>query len=106
MRSSFSISHHCCCRGLNVRRAKWLPRHSLRSSEEQCASAAVGMLNSRRTVMLGKADATPMIAVTDLDRARKFYEETLGLKNENESCDEGATLTSGETRIDAYRQEL
>ena len=30
--------------------------------------------------MLGKADATPMIAVKDLDRARKFYEETLGLE--------------------------
>jgi predicted enzyme related to lactoylglutathione lyase len=29
--------------------------------------------------MLGKADATPMIAVSDLDRAKKFYEETLGL---------------------------
>ena len=24
--------------------------------------------------MLGKADATPMIAVKDLDRARRFYE--------------------------------
>ena len=31
--------------------------------------------------MLGKADATPMIAVKDLDRARKFYEDTLGLKS-------------------------
>ena len=28
--------------------------------------------------MLGKADATPMIAVKDLDRARRFYEEKLG----------------------------
>ena len=34
----------------------------------------------RRRTMLGKADATPMIAVKDLDRARKFYEDTLGLK--------------------------
>jgi len=31
--------------------------------------------------MLGKADATPMIAVKDLDRARQFYEDTLGLKS-------------------------
>ena len=30
--------------------------------------------------MLGKADATPMIAVKDLDRARTFYEQTLGLE--------------------------
>ena len=29
--------------------------------------------------MLGKADATPMIAVKDLDRAKQFYEEKLGL---------------------------
>ena len=34
--------------------------------------------------MLGKADATPMIAVKDLDRARKFYEDTLGLKTTDE----------------------
>ena len=30
--------------------------------------------------MIGQSDATPMIAVKDLDRARAFYEETLGLK--------------------------
>ena len=30
--------------------------------------------------MLGKADATPMIAVKDLDRAKRFYEDTLGLE--------------------------
>ena len=29
--------------------------------------------------MLTKAGATPMIAVKDIDRARQFYEETLGL---------------------------
>jgi catechol 2,3-dioxygenase-like lactoylglutathione lyase family enzyme len=29
--------------------------------------------------MLGKADATPMSAVKDLDRARRFYEAKLGL---------------------------
>ena len=34
--------------------------------------------------MLGKADATPMIAVMDLDRARRFYEDTLGLKTKDE----------------------
>ena len=34
--------------------------------------------------MLGKSDATPMIAVKDLDRARKFYEEMLGLKEKGE----------------------
>ena len=47
--------------------------------------------------MLGKADATPMIAVKDLDRARKFYEDTLGLKTDEEWGGEGVTLKSGDT---------
>jgi len=55
--------------------------------------------------MLGKADATPMIAVTDLDRARKFYEDTLGLKTKDE-WGEGVTLKSGDTRINLYRSEF
>ena len=49
--------------------------------------------------MLGKADATPMIAVKDLDRARKFYEETLGL-SEVDDFGEGFMLKSG------YRSEF
>jgi catechol 2,3-dioxygenase-like lactoylglutathione lyase family enzyme len=54
--------------------------------------------------MLGKADATPMIAVKDLDRARNFYEETLGL-SEVEDFGEGFMLKSGETRLSVYRSE-
>ena len=56
--------------------------------------------------MLGKADATPMIAVMDLDRARRFYEDTLGLKTKDEWGGEGATLKSGETLINLYRSEF
>ena len=52
--------------------------------------------------MLGKSDATPMIAVTDLDRARRFYEETLGLKARDE-WGEGVTLESGDTAINLYK---
>jgi catechol 2,3-dioxygenase-like lactoylglutathione lyase family enzyme len=55
--------------------------------------------------MIGKADATPMIAVKDLDRARKFYEETLGLKADDE-WGEGVTLKSGDTLINIYRSEF
>jgi catechol 2,3-dioxygenase-like lactoylglutathione lyase family enzyme len=55
--------------------------------------------------MLGKADATPMIAVRDLDRARKFYEDTLGLKAKEE-WGEGVTLKSGDTKIELYRSEF
>lgn len=55
--------------------------------------------------MLGKADATPMVAVKDLDRARKFYEDTLGLEAKEE-WGEGVTLESGDTRINLYRSEF
>ena len=56
--------------------------------------------------MLGKADATPMIAVKDLDRARTFYEDTLGLKIEEEWGGEGVTMKSGDTVINVYRSEF
>ena len=55
--------------------------------------------------MLGKADATPMIAVTDLDRARRFYEDALGLKAADE-WGEGVTLESGDTKINLYKSEF
>ena len=55
--------------------------------------------------MLGKADATPMLAVTDLDRARKFYEGTLGLK-EVDDFGEGFLLKSGDTQLSVYRSEF
>jgi catechol 2,3-dioxygenase-like lactoylglutathione lyase family enzyme len=56
-------------------------------------------------MMLGKADATPMIAVKDLDRARKFYEETLGLEVEEELGEEVVNMRSGDTLISVYRSE-
>ena len=56
--------------------------------------------------MLGKADATPMIAVKDLDRARRFYEETLGLETEDEWGGEGVTMKSGDTIVNVYKSEF
>ena len=55
--------------------------------------------------MLGKADATPMIAVKDLDRARKFYEETLELKTVDD-FGEGFVVKSGDTEFSVYRSEF
>ncbi len=55
--------------------------------------------------MLGKADAIPMIAVTDLDRARRFYEETLGPKTKDE-WGAGFTLESGDTLVNIYKSEF
>src|SRR4029079_2467602 len=59
----------------------------------------------RRSMMLGKADATPMIAVKDLDRARRFYEDKLGLKSDDQ-WGEGFTLKSGDTLVNVYRSEF
>jgi len=56
--------------------------------------------------MLGKADAKPMIAVTDLDRARRFYEDTLGLKTKDVWGGEGLTMKSGDTLINVYKSEF
>ena len=55
--------------------------------------------------MLGKSDATPMIAVKDLDRARRFYEDTLGL-TAGDDWGEGVTMKSGETKIAIYKSEF
>ena len=56
--------------------------------------------------MLGKANATPMIAVKDIDRARKFYADTLGLETKDEMGGEVLTMKSGETMINVYRSEF
>ena len=56
--------------------------------------------------MLGKADAMPMIAVKDLDRARRFYEDKLGLETKDEWGGEGVTMKSGDTVINVYRSEF
>ena len=56
--------------------------------------------------MLGKTDATPMIAVKDLDRARRFYADKLGLETKDEWGGEGATMKSGDTLINVYRSKF
>ena len=56
--------------------------------------------------MLRKADATPMIAVKDLDRARKFYEDTLGLSAKESMGGEVLEVTSGDTLINVYKSEF
>ena len=55
--------------------------------------------------MLGKADALPMIAVKDIDRARKFYEDTLGLETKEAMGGEVLEVKSGDTVINVYRSE-
>ena len=56
--------------------------------------------------MIGKANATPMIAVKNLDQAKSFYQDTLGLRVDNEWGEEGVTLKSGDTLVNVYRSEF
>lgn len=56
--------------------------------------------------MLGKSNATAMIAVKDVDRARRFYEDALGLETKDEMGGEVLTITSGDTKISVYRSEF
>ena len=56
--------------------------------------------------MIGKANATPMIAVKDLDRARRFYEETLGLEAKEAMGGEVLEVRTGQTMINVYRSEF
>ena len=56
--------------------------------------------------MLGKADATPMIAVKEIDRAKQFYSDKLGLKPVEEMGDEFFMLKSGGTKLNVYRSEF
>ena len=67
------------------------------------------MIRGTRKPVLGlndrSQDATPMIAVKDLDRARTFYEDTLGLKQVDD-FGEGFMLRSGATKVSVYRSEF
>lgn len=55
--------------------------------------------------MLGNANATPMIAVTDIDRAKRFYEDTLGL-TATDISDDFFMLRSGGTDLSVYKSEF
>ena len=53
--------------------------------------------------MLRDTDAAATIAVKNLGKAAKFYEETLGLSRAGGENDEVVVFESGDTRINVYR---
>ena len=55
--------------------------------------------------MLGNRDATANLAVKDLDRARKFYEGTLGLTKVHAEGEELIVYKTGTSSINVYRSE-
>lgn len=56
--------------------------------------------------MLNKSEAVAMIAVKDLATAKRFYAETLGLKQVDDMGDEVLVFESGQTKINVYRSEF
>jgi catechol 2,3-dioxygenase-like lactoylglutathione lyase family enzyme len=55
--------------------------------------------------MLGSRDVTATIAVRDIDRARRFYEETLGLKRVPTGEPDTLVFRSGSSTILVYQSE-
>ena len=56
--------------------------------------------------MLRDADAVATLAVKDLDKAARFYEETLGLRRADSEEQEALVFESGETTINVYRSSF
>ncbi len=56
--------------------------------------------------MLEDKDAAANLAVKDLDVARHFYRDTLGLKEVGNEDDEVYVFQSGRTMINVYRSEF
>ena len=56
--------------------------------------------------MLRDADAVAMVAVKDLGKAAKFYEETLGLNRTGAEGQEVVVFESGDTKLNVYRSSF
>ena len=56
--------------------------------------------------MLGKQNAIATVAVKNLQAAKKFYQDTLGLKQIDEEGDEVAVYETGNSRLNVYRSQF
>ena len=56
--------------------------------------------------MLGDMDASAMIAVRDIERAKDFYRDTLGLKPDELEQDGMAGFRSGSVAVGLYESEF
>jgi len=56
--------------------------------------------------MLSEANAVATIAVKNLETARKFYHDTLGLKETRSEDHEVVVFTSGQSLINVYRSQF
>ena len=60
----------------------------------------------KEKLLLKDRPSSAIVAVSDLDRARGFYAETLGLELEDESGEEVLTFRTGDTRLGVYKSEF
>ena len=56
--------------------------------------------------MLGHTNATANLAVKDLARAKRFYEDTLGLEQVDAEGEEVSVMKSGDTLLNVYRSQF
>jgi len=56
--------------------------------------------------MLGKKDAIATVAVKDLEAAKRFYEDKLGLEKGPDQSDQVSTYKTGGTRLVVYTSEF
>jgi catechol-2,3-dioxygenase len=61
--------------------------------------------SAKEITMLGKIDAVANIAVKDLKVAKRFYEDTLGLKQVAAEGQELIVLRSGNSTVNVYRSK-
>jgi len=57
------------------------------------------------TSMFGTRNAAAMLAVRDMEIARRFYQDTLGLSQVDAHGDEVIVFRSGDTLINIYRSQ-
>ncbi len=56
--------------------------------------------------MLGKQAAIPTVAVKNLDAAKRFYADKLGLKQIDAEGDEVVVYETGSSRLNVYRSQF
>ena len=60
----------------------------------------------KEKLMLKEKPSSAIVAVHDVDRARKFYTETLGLEPKRESMQGMITLRTGDSQLIVYESEF
>jgi extradiol dioxygenase family protein len=60
----------------------------------------------KEKLLLGDKPSSAIVAVRDLDRARRFYADTLGLEPESADEEGVATFRTGATRLVVYESEF